>query len=430
MRDLPPGWVTTTLGEICDAVRKHNPAERPDDTIRYIDIGGIEGQRISEVRSLAGRDAPSRARQLVRAGDTVLSTVRTYLRKTALIPPELDGATASTGFCVLRPSAGIDPRFVFYRVIDSAFVALLSGFQTGTSYPAVRNTDVFGCEIGLPPSTEQQRIVAAIEEQFSRLDAAERLLDGVVRRLDQLRRSILTTTIDHSAWERSTVSEIASLVTDGDHNPPPRVPAGIPHLTARNVKRGRLVLEGCSFVSEDGFEHTRARYEPCAGDVIVTCVGTIGQTAVVPSDLQFSADRNLAAIRVQTGVNPRYVQLALSSPASQAMMSGASGSTAQPHLYLRDLRALSLPLPPIALQDRLVEALEWQLSVVDTLAADVERALVRGAALRRSILERAFSGMLVPQDPAEESATVLIGRAAAAQAAEPRPTRSRQALSR
>ena len=173
MNELPPGWTETTIGQVSVQVAKHRPAERPDTDFTYIDISSIDNERhaIAEAKRIAGRDAPSRARQLVKAGDTLLSTVRTYLKNTALVPAALEGATASTGFCVLRSSSGVDSRFLFYRVLDGEFVRSLSTRQTGTSYPAVRESDVRAMPIALPPAVEQERIVEAIEEQWSRIDA-------------------------------------------------------------------------------------------------------------------------------------------------------------------------------------------------------------------------------------------------------------------
>lgn len=92
-------------------------------------------------------------------------------------------------------------------------------------------------------------------------------------------------------WCWATVEEISEFVTDGDHNPPKRVPEGIPHLTARNIKNWSLNFDKCSFLTPDGFEQTRKRYEPMCRDLIVTCVGTLGETAIVPPGVVFSADR-------------------------------------------------------------------------------------------------------------------------------------------
>ncbi|MXY99921.1 restriction endonuclease subunit S [Candidatus Poribacteria bacterium] len=212
---LPRGWSVAKLGECCATVEKVDPRKYPDTSFDYIDIGGIEpgSGRIEVTKRLRGRDAPSRARQLVRAGDVILSTVRTYQRKTAIVPESLDGAIASTGFCVLRPHRGVDSRFVLHQLLDNRFVERLSEKQSGTSYPAVRDRDVRAMGIRLAPEVEQRRIVAAIEEHYSRLDAAERALVAADHRLHALYRSVAVDAFDRPDWDWTTLGEIAEAAS-------------------------------------------------------------------------------------------------------------------------------------------------------------------------------------------------------------------------
>ena len=113
------------------------------------------------------------------------------LKNIAMVPPECDGQVASTGFCVLNPSDKIHPRFVFYHVLSDTFVSLLNPLQRGTSYPAVRDDDVFGQQLRLPPLPEQRRIVAEIEKQFTRLDASVAALRRTQANLKRYRASVL-----------------------------------------------------------------------------------------------------------------------------------------------------------------------------------------------------------------------------------------------
>ena len=204
------------------------------------------------------------------------------------------------------------------------------------------------------------------------------------------------------------LAEVADLITDGDHNPPTRVPSGVPHLTAKNVRQHRLDFTGCTFVSEADFARTRKRFEPSPGDLIVTCVGTIGRTAIVPSGARFSADRNLAAIRLGPRAEPQYVEMVLSSPSMQTVMAGASGSTAQPHLYLGAIRALEIPLPSLEEQQHCVRGWVDQHEALDRMLQTCERLRLECTALRRSVLAQAFSGRLVAQDPQDEPVSKLL----------------------
>jgi type I restriction enzyme, S subunit len=105
-----------------------------------------------------------------------------------------------------------------------------------------------------------------------------------------------------------------------------------------------------------------------------------------------------------------FLQIVLTSPFWRRRISEASGATAQPHLYLGDLRSLPVPLPPFTEQFRIVGELERRSSVLDELEITIEHGLMRAERLRQAILKRAFEGRLVPQDPDDEPASALLER--------------------
>ena len=182
-----------TLLDVCLQVPKIKPEDEPNEAFTYLDIASIDNRmfRVVSPKSYLGKDAPSRARQKVSNGDTLFSTVRTYLKNIAMVPPEFDGEVASTGFCVLHPADEICHRFIFYFVLNDEFVSTLSPLQRGTSYPAVRDSDVLSQEVPLAPLAEQHRIVAEIEKQFTRLDASIAALKRAQANLKRYRASVL-----------------------------------------------------------------------------------------------------------------------------------------------------------------------------------------------------------------------------------------------
>jgi type I restriction enzyme, S subunit len=162
------GWQVQTLGEVLQQTETINPLESPEMEFDYIDVSSVSNAtfQIQETQRLKGRDAPSRARRLVKANDVLFATVRPTLRRIAIVPEHLDNQVCSTGYFVLRPKAGIDHRFVFYSLFTEAFMGQMESLQKGASYPAVTEGEVRAQLIPVPPLPEQQRIVGILDEAF------------------------------------------------------------------------------------------------------------------------------------------------------------------------------------------------------------------------------------------------------------------------
>jgi type I restriction enzyme S subunit len=361
--------------------------------------------------------------------------VRTYLKKTALVPPELDGATASTGFSVLRPSRLLDPKYLFYRVTADDFVASLSAHQTGSSYPAVRDSDVRAETIQLPPLAEQRRIVAAIEEQFSRLDASDGQLARAERLLHILREAAIEAAMA-GGWTAVRVEEAGDSTRNalaiGPFGSNLKVndyrDSGVPLIFVRNIRSGRFDGPNTRFVTpEKAAELGAHAVQP--GDVLVTKMGDPpGDTVVYPAERQpaiLTAD--CIKITPSAAFDSAFLAYAIAAKPARRQILMITKGVAQKKVSLARFKAITVPAPPLEEQLRIVAEIEQQLSLIDALRAAVESAQKRSEALRRAILERAFRGELVPQDPDDAPASVLLERIRGERASAPRPKRRKRA---
>lgn len=166
---LPEGWQVRPIGDVTVPTERHDPRTAPEDVFLYVDISSVSAGEITSAREVLGKDAPSRARKVIRTGDVIVATTRPYLRSIAHVPPELDGQICSTGFCVLRSNDLVNPRWLFFFALSDALINQLVPRMRGASYPAVTDRDVLECTIVVPPLPEQERMVA-------RLDRIERAL--------------------------------------------------------------------------------------------------------------------------------------------------------------------------------------------------------------------------------------------------------------
>src|SRR5450759_4305572 len=416
MSDLPRGWIRTRLGAVCKIVSGSTPRSdeprywggqipwiTPDDLSKHTSQMIAVGRR-----SISAEGYASCSAQMVPSG-AVLYTSRAPIGYVAIASQPV---CTNQGFKSLIPSEGLSSQYLYWYMRYAT--QEVRSRASGTTFEEISGRAVAEVPLVVAPRREQERIVAAIEEQFSCLDSAMHQFERVKRNLKRMRAAIHLR-FDQAASKGISpqpLIEHAQFIVDGDHNPPKRFAQGIPYLTAKHVKNGRVTTEGATFVSAADFEVLRRRYDPRAGDVLVTCVGTLGEVAVVPDGLTFAADRNIAAIRPKPGVNPAFMASLLRSPQQREALVAGSGSTAQPHLYLKDLRALPLAVPDAARQVALLDELETGLAFISRTERFVNTSFVRMGLLRSGILTRAFAGKLVAQDPTDEPGVVLVERLA------------------
>lgn len=194
--ELPDGWEIKTLRELTLKVEKVKRKEVDEnEEFIYLDIGGLDNNsnKIENYKTYKWKDAPSRAQQIVKVNDILFSTVRTYMKNIAIVDKEIfNHQIASSGFTVLRTNEQTSFKYIFYNTISDIFLNPLNELQTGSSYPAVRDSDVFNQKISIPKSSEEQhRIVQEIESRLSVADKMEESIAQSLQQAEALRQSIL-----------------------------------------------------------------------------------------------------------------------------------------------------------------------------------------------------------------------------------------------
>jgi type I restriction enzyme, S subunit len=209
--------LAVTLGDVAA-----EPIEQtgPTGNFVYVDISSIdrESKRIVGEKQISAVDAPSRAKQILRAGDVLVSMTRPNLNAVSIVPDRLDGAIASTGFHVLR-SKWVDPKFLFNLVQTDEFIDSMCDVVQGALYPAVRPKDIASFTFNLQSSNQQTRIVEKLEELLSDLDAGVAELKAAQAKLVRYRQSLLK-----AAFEGTLTAEWRAARA-GAH-PPPRAGEG------------------------------------------------------------------------------------------------------------------------------------------------------------------------------------------------------------
>jgi type I restriction enzyme S subunit len=161
--DVPEHWEVKPL-KYWVHINRHTLPEStlPDYHFRYIDIGSVEtGYLVKEPVVMQFKDAPSRARRLLSIGDTIISTVRTYLKAVYYVADEVNDLVASTGFAVLTPRTNVDPEYLSYVIQGNAFIDRVTAYSTGIAYPAISETRLGAFHLALPQSIQDQKAIAS-----------------------------------------------------------------------------------------------------------------------------------------------------------------------------------------------------------------------------------------------------------------------------
>lgn len=344
-------WLAQTLGDLCAPTEQRDPRRDPGRTFRYVDIAGIDrkAKTIMPPQVLPGSEAPSRARKVIRRDDVLVSTVRPNLNAVAMVPKELDGEIASTGFCVLRANRRfVEPRYLFYRTLSPGFVAALAASARGASYPAVSDRDVKNVEIAVPPLPEQKRIVeildraARVRRQRAEADAqAERVLPALLGR----------TLGDPARWQTDPrckpLGTLAALVSGA--TPSKQLEdfwgGSIPWVSPKDMKVD-LLSDSQDHVTENAIRQTSLRLLN-EGSVLIVVRGMIlartVPVAVNLSPVTFSQDLKALVSRVDT-ITGTYIWGALRLAQRQLQVLVRTAGHGTRKLNTSDLMKFQIPL--------------------------------------------------------------------------------------
>ncbi|HEX7608073.1 MAG TPA: restriction endonuclease subunit S [Candidatus Cryosericum sp.] len=180
-------WHTVRLGDVCQVNPDKRDSSWPHSVISYIDIASVGNGVLNEQpRTVLVAEAPGRAQRLVRAGDTIVSTVRPNRRSFLYVSEPASTTVVSTGFAVLRAEEGFDPRFLYYLVTDQSFTDYLVAHEEGSAYPAVNSSVLGDAKVAIPDLPEQRaiaHILGALDDKIELNRRMNETLESMARAL-------------------------------------------------------------------------------------------------------------------------------------------------------------------------------------------------------------------------------------------------------
>ena len=311
------------------------------------------------------------------------------------------------------------PAFVYYYYLAPLYQTLVRN-NSRSAQAGFNKEDLNGLLFPLPPLAEQKRIVAKIEELLPYVDryaaAYEKLEQFNAKFPEDMKKSILQYAIQGKlveqrpeegtgeelyrqiqtekqrlikegkikkekplteitedeipfdipeSWKWVRLVDLCKSISDGDHQPPPQVPNGIPFLVISNVSSGMIDFSNTRYVPQDYFEALSNDRVAEAGDILFTVTGSYGIPVKVNCNEQFCFQRHIALLKLL--INWDYLFYALKSPVIKSQCDATATGTAQKTVGLKSLRSMVIPLPPLAEQKRIVAKLEEILPLCERL---------------------------------------------------------------
>ncbi len=323
----------------------------------------------------------------------------------------------------IRPTAGVVAAFLVHWLSHLASSRLLDDHFTGTTIKHLPKERLKDLPLPLPPSAEQVKIVAGLDEHLSRLDNATDALRAASSRLRRFGLAAVSTALqgdwptvalaDHTVDQRYGSSAKASRMGE------------VPILRMGNLKDGRLDYTDLKYLPGDHPDLATCVLEP--GDLIFNRTNSpeqVGKSAVFEgSNTAVAIASYLIRVRLDEDLDPQWAATTINSPLGRRYIDSVrTQQVGQANVNGTKLKHFPIPVPPIDVQRQRLEQLARARSWLTTVEDEIRRALTRAATLRRSILAAAFSGQLVPQDPADEPASVLLDRVRAERRLGPPPS--------
>lgn len=399
--ELPPGWAWARVDELCEVTLGQSP---PSSS--YNDTG--QGSPFLQGKAEFGATYPSIRKWTTQpkkhaAAGSVLVSVRAPVGPTNLAPVD---CSIGRGLAALMPREPIAPEFMLWAMRASE--NRLAEQASGSTFDAITGAQLREHRVPVPPLPEQERIVTAIEEHFSRLDAIEAGLASAAQRAAWLFDCVVDEQLRSTDTSSQSLGDLLTGRLVNGRSVPTAVGSGHPVLRLTAIKDGLIDPGECKLGDFGSVDPNR--FAISAGDFLVSrgngslkLVGRGGLVQAGSPPVAFP-DTMIRVRLDESKLNPRFLSLVWNGRAVRRQLESQARTTAGIYKINQSMiNAVQLQVPPLAVQHRLIQAADHVRHTTTVCTESLCRSRTRTAALHRSILSKAFLGQLLPHSQAVES---------------------------
>lgn len=401
---------------------------RNDYEIEYVDIGSVSAtEGVTKTESLVYENAPSRARRIVRDGDVIISTVRTYLEAIAPIDNPPSNLVVSTGFAVVRPNKSLYKGYAAYCLRASGFIKEVVAQSVGVSYPAINATDLVNIKAPEPTLEEQQKIANFLDHETAKIDTLIEKQQQLIALLKEKRQAVISHAVTKGLnanapmrdsgvewlgevpehWKILTVRNLIRAqileTQDGNHGEQHPVAAeyvddGIPFLMANNVQKGKISNDDCKYISLKRANKLRIGFAK-AGDVLLTHKGTVGEVGLIPESIDEPYWMLTPQVTYYRWSHQEYfnkyfyMQFQSKFTQEQLKVIGGKQST-RAYVGLVAQGDLLLVVPPLNEQVQIYTDLEYSVGKYENLVSKAESTVILLNERRTALISAAVTGKI------------------------------------
>ncbi|HQT74271.1 MAG TPA: restriction endonuclease subunit S [Acidiphilium sp.] len=408
-----PVWAVASCND--EVLREDTDPEQTIDYVEISDVNEVEGIRASTEMVFA--EAPSRARRVVRGGDVIVSTVRTYLRAIAAVPHGRDGLIGSTGFAVFRPRT-INAAYLAHLFHAEYLIAEIISRSTGVSYPAINASTIQKLKVPLPPEPEQRAIAAFLDRETAKIDALIAEQERLIALLQEKRQAVISQAVTKGLdptvpmkdsgvewiglipahWNIAALKFLADVQTGlakgKDYGAAKTV--NVPYLRVANVQDGYLNLDDVTTI--EVLPEDVERYRLKIGDVLMNEGGDfdkLGRGDIWRGQIDPCIHQNhVFAVRPRN-VSSEWLNLITSALyAQQFFISRSKQTTNLASISSTNLMELPVVLPPALEQETILALVEKARFEILRLISASETAVSLLRERRAALISAAVTGKI------------------------------------